>query len=142
MSVLSTVSGAVLARVRRLVDVVLRHRDRMPRFVNRAIDHIAESPDGVLGRLAARSLGPVASSDIPPPTKAPSAALRVYIGPTNYAGQGWAWARALDACDVDVRARNMAVDVPGGRLTVTHDDADQWWLAGPAVLVATGQILA
>lgn len=114
MSVLSTVGGAVLARVRRLVDVVLRHRDRMPRFVNRVIDHIAESPDGFLGRLAARSLGSVTSSDIPPPTTAPYATARVYIGPTNYAGQGWAWARALDACEVDVRARNMAVDVPGG----------------------------
>jgi diaminopimelate epimerase len=30
------------------------------------------------------------------------------------------------------------VDVPGGRLTVTHD-GDEWWLAGPAVLVATGE---
>ncbi|PZG00299.1 diaminopimelate epimerase [Micromonospora deserti] len=33
----------------------------------------------------------------------------------------------------------MAVDVPGGRLTVTITD-DSCWLAGPAVLVATGEI--
>ncbi|WBB70295.1 diaminopimelate epimerase [Micromonospora sp. WMMD812] len=33
----------------------------------------------------------------------------------------------------------VAVDLPGGRLTVTVTD-DSCWLAGPAVLVATGQI--
>lgn len=35
----------------------------------------------------------------------------------------------------------VAVDVLGGRLTVTHDEAGRWWLAGPAVLVATGEVL-
>jgi len=34
----------------------------------------------------------------------------------------------------------VAVDVPGGRLTVTADADGRWWLAGPAVLVATGEI--
>ena len=33
----------------------------------------------------------------------------------------------------------VAVDLPGGRLTVTHR-AGEWWLAGPAVLVATGEV--
>ena len=33
----------------------------------------------------------------------------------------------------------VAVDVPGGRLTVTLT-ADSCWLAGPAVLVATGTL--
>ena len=33
----------------------------------------------------------------------------------------------------------VAVDVPGGRLTVTLDGSS-WWLAGPAVLVATGEV--
>ncbi len=33
----------------------------------------------------------------------------------------------------------VTVDVPGGRLTVTFDGA-ACWLAGPAVLVATGEI--
>jgi diaminopimelate epimerase len=32
----------------------------------------------------------------------------------------------------------VAIDVPGGRLTVTHA-GDDWWLAGPAVLVASGE---
>ncbi|WP_446430661.1 hypothetical protein [Polymorphospora lycopeni] len=33
----------------------------------------------------------------------------------------------------------MAVDVPGGRLTVTIDERT-CWLAGPAVLVARGEV--
>ncbi|MEV6487257.1 diaminopimelate epimerase [Actinoplanes sp. NPDC051633] len=35
----------------------------------------------------------------------------------------------------------VTVDVPGGRLTVTATPEGQWWLAGPAVLVATGEVL-
>jgi diaminopimelate epimerase len=34
----------------------------------------------------------------------------------------------------------VAVDVPGGRLLVTADPEGRWWLAGPAVLVATGEV--
>lgn len=34
----------------------------------------------------------------------------------------------------------VAVDLPGGRLTVTHTPTGEWWLAGPAVLVATGEV--
>jgi diaminopimelate epimerase len=33
----------------------------------------------------------------------------------------------------------VAVDLPGGRLTVTRK-GDSWWLAGPAVLIATGEV--
>ncbi|MCI2958000.1 glycosyltransferase [Agromyces atrinae] len=104
----------LLSAPRRLVDGLLRDRTRLPRFVNRTIDHIADHPDGLLGRLAARSLGGFDASDIPAPTAAPATAARVYIGPTNYAAQGRLWAAALDASDADVGARNMAVDVPGG----------------------------
>jgi diaminopimelate epimerase len=34
----------------------------------------------------------------------------------------------------------VAVDVPGGRVIVTHDEQDRWWLTGPAVLVASGEV--
>jgi diaminopimelate epimerase len=34
----------------------------------------------------------------------------------------------------------VAVDLPGGRLTLTVTDTGEWWLAGPAVLVATGEV--
>jgi diaminopimelate epimerase len=34
----------------------------------------------------------------------------------------------------------VTVDLPGGRLTVTATASGEWWLAGPAVLVATGEV--
>jgi diaminopimelate epimerase len=70
--------------------------------------------------------------------------MRVYergSGETLSCGSG-----ALAVGAVALRAAGLAtgvvaVEVPGGRLTVTHDEADRWWLAGPAVLVATGETL-
>ncbi|WP_136706710.1 glycosyltransferase family 4 protein [Agromyces sp. H66] len=99
---------------RGVVDRMLRDRTRLPSWLNRLIDHVADHPDGLLGRIAARSLGSFRPDDVPAPTAAPETATRVYIGPTNYAAQGWLWARALDRAPGDVGARNMAVDVPGG----------------------------
>jgi diaminopimelate epimerase len=34
----------------------------------------------------------------------------------------------------------VTIDLPGGRLTVTATGNGEWWLAGPAVLVATGEV--
>src|SRR5690606_1958325 len=82
--------------------------------VNRLIDDVAKNPDGRAGRLAARLLGGADSRRIPEPTGAPETAVRVYIGPTNYAGQRIRWARALEADDASIGARNMAVELPGG----------------------------
>ena len=107
-----SVVNRMLAFPRRMIDSILGNRTKLPRFVNRTIDYIAEHPDSPLGRLAARSLGSTRPEDLPAPTAAPETDVRVYIGPTNYAEQGWAWARALEASGVG--ARNMAVDVPGG----------------------------
>lgn len=103
-----------VALPRAVADRVVQSRSRLPRWVNRSIDHVADNPDGLLGRMAARSLGAYGPNDVPAPTEAPHAAHRVYIGPTNYAAQGWAWARALDAAPDDVAAKNMSVAVPGG----------------------------
>jgi len=35
-------------------------------------------------------------ADIPPATVAPATAVRLYVAPVNYAGQGWQWARAAE----------------------------------------------
>jgi diaminopimelate epimerase len=72
-------------------------------------------------------------------------AMRVHergSGETLSCGSGALAVGAVALRDAGLPAGTVAVDVPGGRLTVTHDDADQWWLAGPAVLVATGETLA
>ncbi|QEO13552.1 glycosyltransferase family 4 protein [Agromyces intestinalis] len=111
MGIVTRVAGAP----RRAIDRMLRRRASLPKPVNRLIDHVADHPDGLLGRLAARSLGSFGPDDIPPPTAAPDTPVRVYIAPTNYAAQGWSWARALEAVPGGrIGARNMAVEVPGG----------------------------
>lgn len=97
-----------------LVDRLLRGRNRFPAFVNGAIDHVADHPMGLLGRLAARRLGTIADDQLPGFSQPGPGRVRVLIAPVNYSGQGRLWARALEASSPDVSARNMALDVPGG----------------------------
>jgi diaminopimelate epimerase len=69
-------------------------------------------------------------------------AMRVYergSGETLSCGSGALAVGAVALRDAGLAVGVVAVDLPGGRLTVTHDVADRWWLAGPAVLVAHGE---
>lgn len=69
--------------------------------------------------------------------------MRVYergSGETLSCGTGCLAVGAVTLRDAGRSSGTVAVDVPGGRVTVTHDAADRWWLAGPAVLVATGEV--
>lgn len=68
----------------------------------------------VIGRIAARRMGTPAPSGTVPETTFDHAPTRLLIAPVNYAGQGTAWARAVELADPSVCARNMAIDVPGG----------------------------
>ncbi len=95
----------------RLAGWAVSHRSSMPQWAQRAMESAARNPDGVLGRLSAALLG---SGGAAPVTDVPETEIRVYIAPTNYAGQGFLWARALEAADPRIGARNMAVDLPGG----------------------------
>ena len=92
-------------------DWLVRHRSSMPAWIDRVIESAARNPDGVAGRLASRLLG---GGRTGPVTEVPDAPVRVYIAPTNYSGQGYRWARALESADPDIGARNMAVELPGG----------------------------
>ncbi|MBM2617743.1 diaminopimelate epimerase [Actinoplanes sp. LDG1-06] len=68
--------------------------------------------------------------------------MRVYergSGETLSCGSGALAVGAVALRDAGLATGTVAVDLPGGRLTVTHDEQDRWWLAGPAVLVATGE---
>ena len=90
------------------------NRNSYPAWLNRLIDTIADAPMSPIGRLAARRMGRPLPIGSVPATTFPDAPTRVLIAPVNYSGQGIAWARALEAADPRIAARNMAIDVPGG----------------------------
>lgn len=113
-STVTAVGRSVVRMPATLAARVLGSRNRLPRWVNRSIDYVADNPESLPGRLAALSLGRISDADVPRPTSVPDTPVRVYIAPTNYAAQGHAWARALDAASSRVGAKNMAVEVPGG----------------------------
>jgi len=60
-------------------------------------------------------------------------------GETLSCGSGALAVGAVVLRDAGVTDGVVAVDVPGGRLTVTATPSGEWWLAGPAELVATGE---
>jgi len=99
----------------RLVAFVTRHRRRLPRWVNRTIDYVADNPDAALGRIVTRRFGTIADADLPEPVRpAPGATVTVFIGAQNHAGQARAWSRALTERVPGWWAANIAKDVPGG----------------------------
>jgi diaminopimelate epimerase len=61
-------------------------------------------------------------------------------GETLSCGSGALAVGAVALRDAGLTAGVVAVDLPGGRLTLTVTPAGEWWLSGPAVLVATGEI--
>lgn len=90
------------------------NRNRLPLWINRIIDHIADHPMSLIGRIAARRFGRPDPAAQVATTEFHDAPLRVLIAPVNYAGQGTAWARALERRRRDISARSMAIEVPGG----------------------------
>lgn len=114
----------------RLADWAVKNQSRMPRWVGRVMVSAARNPDGFIGRVSARLLG----SGGAVATEVPDAKLRVYIAPTNYAGQGFLWARALERSNPDIGARNAAVQLPGGfsfpadtKVPIATVNADAAW---------------
>jgi diaminopimelate epimerase len=55
-------------------------------------------------------------------------------------GSGALAVGAVALRDAGLASGVVAVDLPGGRLTLTVTPEGEWWLAGPAVLVATGEV--
>ena len=70
-------------------------------------------------------------------------AMRVYergAGETLSCGSGALAVGAVALRDAGLPTGSVAVDVPGGRLIVEADESGKWWLSGPAVLVAQGEV--
>jgi diaminopimelate epimerase len=92
--------------------------------------------------VPAPALSDVAPSDVVVSDVDVHVAMRVYergSGETLSCGTGAVAVAAVALRDAGLADGTVAVDVPGGRLTVTFDGAS-CWLAGPAVLVATGEV--
>ncbi|WP_139122920.1 glycosyltransferase [Cellulosimicrobium cellulans] len=51
---------------------------------------------------------PGIGAELPLPVEVPEAPVRLYVAPANYAGQGFAWARAVEKYVPGAAARNMA----------------------------------
>jgi diaminopimelate epimerase len=93
-------------------------------------------PAGVNVEFVTVSTEPVPGADV-------HVSMRVYergSGETLSCGSGALAVGAVALRDAGLVTGVVAVDLPGGRLTVTHDAAGDWWLGGPAVLVATGSV--
>lgn len=56
---------------------------------------VVRLPDAIGARLLPRTVR-YDPRELPPPPAAPNQAKRLYIAPVNYAGQGFAWARAAE----------------------------------------------
>ena len=87
------------------------NRNTLPRWVNALVDAVADSPASPTGRLVAHRWGEPARDGFVPSTEFDDRPVRVLIAPVNYSAQGVAWARALEAADAGISARNMAIDV-------------------------------
>ncbi|MDR6325697.1 diaminopimelate epimerase [Actinoplanes couchii] len=61
-------------------------------------------------------------------------------GETQSCGTGALAVGAVALRDAGLTTGSVAVDVLGGRLVVTADADGSWWLEGPAVLVAEGEV--
>lgn len=65
--------------------------------MNRTLQELrARLPDWIGGRLRAKKFR-YKASEVPPLNAVPAMPVRVYIGPANYAGQGYRFARAIES---------------------------------------------
>lgn len=82
----------------------------MPVILRWVIEAPARHPGGMVSRVAGLLLG----QGLAQVTDVPDASTRIYIAPTNYAGQGFQWARTIEKFGENTMARNMAIQLPGG----------------------------
>jgi hypothetical protein len=98
--------------VRRALRIVARSRHSWPGWLNAIADGILDrAPDRWLRRLDRMLVGRAVPIPDPPPEL--PGAVRLYIGPANFAGQGHQWARAVTAHVPGATAVSMAFQGAG-----------------------------
>jgi len=100
-------SGWLSGRVNAVAGWVVRRRSNLPAPLRRGLESVLQR-DTWIGRLALRSSGAIE----PDPIAVPDAPIRLYLGPANYAGQAYEWARSVERQRPDVAARNAAFQLP------------------------------
>lgn len=90
------------------------NRATLPSWVNALIDRLADSPNSIVGRIAARRLGTPAPVGTVSTVEFDEAPIRLLVTPLNFAGQATAWARATQRELPGVSARSVAVSSPSG----------------------------
>ncbi|NLF06109.1 MAG: hypothetical protein GX593_14075, partial [Actinomycetales bacterium] len=100
-----------------MTEVLAGVRRRLPAPAVRVLDATVRLVSRALPERLRVALGPAhlryRTRDIPPQPAVPAAPVRLYIAPANFAGQGFAWARAAERLP-DVGAVSMAFVKPGG----------------------------
>lgn len=90
------------------------NRNGLPKFVNRVIDQIADSPTSFFGKIAAKRLGKPDPNVSVANTVFLKKPIRLLIAPVNYSGQATSWARAVSKHNNNAAAQSMAIEVVGG----------------------------
>lgn len=98
----------ITRRINRAAAWVIRKRAAFPAPIRRAIDSAAQR-DSLANKLMLRASGQV----VPNPIDVPTQSARLYIGPSNYAGQAYEWAHAVERAFPMVGARNAAFALSG-----------------------------
>ena len=97
-------------------EVLTALRGRLPRRAVRVLDASVSAVARVLPERLRIALSPphlrYSMRDIPPQPAVPATPVRLYIAPANFAGQGFAWARAAERLP-GVGAVSMAFVRPG-----------------------------
>jgi glycosyltransferase involved in cell wall biosynthesis len=94
------------------LDKLLQARNSWPKWLNSAIDSVADKPTGVIGRLASLRYRP--RGPLPDVSKSNKNVFTVAIGPVNYSNQGTLWGKSLSRIYPEVSTSTFAIEVPGG----------------------------
>ncbi|MBX3312457.1 MAG: hypothetical protein KF916_06150, partial [Microbacteriaceae bacterium] len=95
-----------------LASKVIVSRSKLPKWLNKILDTISFKPDSLVSKIASIILGAHREKNHPNPSTVPDSKISIYIAPTNYAGQGSSWAKALTDPSAQRVAINLAIDLP------------------------------